>query len=441
MTAAPESAVAPDVQALASQYPDYVAALARNRRWNFGLNLVDSGTFALTRAALTETTVLPYFISQLTSNALVIGLSPSIAWLGLYLPQLLGAYLVHNLSRRKPYIVALAWAERLGILAMLLMALGIGRLPPFWVLAGFLAVYFVYWFVTGLFIPAYADFYAKHIPTGRGAFLGVQALLYGAIGVVGAGVVRWLLTAAPFPTNFVWVLGFALITALPAMLAFHNLREVAFPIHRARQSLGGYLLGTLPLLRGNPAFTRFLAVRAVLVLGKMTIPFLAVYSLQRFNLGPGLVAVYTALMLGAQSISAPLWGILCDRRHHQHVWLLAASVQLLHAGLAWWAPSPAWFLVAFVLIGVSLGAEATAQPITTYLLSPAAETTRFIGLVNTGLGPLLAVTPLAGGALAHIFSYPVALAVSAGLATLGVLAVVVWIALERGRPQPSAVPA
>lgn len=29
MTAAPESAVAPDVQALASQYPDYVAALTR----------------------------------------------------------------------------------------------------------------------------------------------------------------------------------------------------------------------------------------------------------------------------------------------------------------------------------------------------------------------------------------------------------------------------
>ena len=116
-------------------------------------------------------------------------------------------------------------------------------------------------------------------------------------------------------------------------------------------------------------------MRAVLVLGKMTIPFLAVYSLQRFGLSPGIVAVYTALMLGAQSLSAPLWGMLCDRRHHQQVWLLAALVRCLHAGLAWWAPSPAWYLVVFALIGVSLGAEATAQPITTYLLSPAAETT------------------------------------------------------------------
>jgi Na+/melibiose symporter-like transporter len=215
------------------------------------------------------------------------------------------------------------------------------------------------------------------------------------------------------------------------LLAFHNLREVAFPIHRAQQSLAAYLRGTLPLLRANPAFERFLGVRAVLVLGKMTVPFLAIYSLQRFSLGPGMVAVYTALMLGAQSLSAPLWGMLCDRRHHQQVWLLAALVQLLHTGLAWWAPSPVWFLVVFALVGVSLGAEATAQPITTYLLSPAAETTRFIGLANTCLGPLLALTALAGGALANRFSYPVALGASAGLAAIGVLAVVVWISLER----------
>ena len=78
-----------------------------------------------------------------------------------------------------------------------------------------------------------------------------------------------------------------------------------------------------------------------------------------------------------------------------------------------------------------MGAEATAQPITTYLLSPPAETTRFIGLANTCLGPLLALTPLAGGALANRFSYPVALGASAALAVVGVLAVLAWISLER----------
>src|SRR5712692_8226578 len=58
MTVSPEIAVAPDVQALAGEYPEYVAALARHRRWNYSANMLDSGTFALTKAALNETTVL-----------------------------------------------------------------------------------------------------------------------------------------------------------------------------------------------------------------------------------------------------------------------------------------------------------------------------------------------------------------------------------------------
>jgi MFS family permease len=431
MSLRPETNMAPDVQALAAVYPEYVASLARNRRWNYAANILDSGTFALTRAALTETTILPYFVSQLTSSAFVIGLSPAIAWLGQYLPQLLGAYLVHSRTRRKPYIVLMAWLQRAGILAMLVMALAIGHLSPGVVLGGFLLVYLIYWLFIGLLIPPYFNFYAKHIPSGRGSFLGVQALLYGAMGVIGASWVGWLLTGAPFPANFVHVLVYALLTALPALIAFHSLREVTFPIQALRQSFGDYLRQVRPLMRAHPAFGRFLLVRAVLVLGRMTIPFLAIYALRRFSLDPGVVANYTAYMLAAQSVSAPMWGYLCDRWHYHNVWLLTALVQCLHAALAFWAPAAGWFPVIFVLIGVSLGAEATAQPHTTYILSPAAETTRFIGLANTCLGPLLALGPLMGGALASWFSYTVALATSAVLAVVGVLAVAAWIVIDQ----------
>jgi MFS family permease len=434
MPARIEADVAPDVQALAQDYPDYVAALAANRRWNFGAALLDSSTFALTKAALTETTVLPYFVSQMTTSALVIGLSPAIAWLGLYLPQLISAYLVYTMPRRKRYIVRVAWLERLGMLALLACALMIGRLPGGWVLGAFLAAYFGYWVLTGLLVPPYSDFYAKHIPSGRGRFLGVQALLYGAMGVVGASVVRWLLTGSPFPLNFVHVLAFALLASLPALFAFHNLREVAFPVQRAQESLAQFLRASWAQLRGQPAFVRFLGVRAVLVFGKMAIPFLALYALERFQLPGSTVAAYTALMLAAQSVSAPVWGYVADRWHHQDVWLVAALVQLAQAALAWWAPGPGWFLLIFALVGVSLGAEATAHPNTTYVLSPAAETTRFIGLANTALGPLLALGPIIGGALAGAYSYSTTLAASLALAGAGVLAVLAWMVHERRPP-------
>ncbi len=425
--------------ALAGQYPEYVAALVKHQRWNWAINILDSGTFALTKAALTETTVLPYFVSQMTSNALVIGLSPAIAWLGLYLPQLFGAYLVHSQTERKPFIIRLAWLERLIFVAMLVIALGIGRLPAGLMLGAFLAAYLLYWAVTGLLIPPYSDFYAKAIPSGRGRFLGMQALLYGGVGVLGAVVVQRLLTGAPFPASFVHVLAFALLSSLPALIAFHNLREVPFPGQRPKQSLRAFLRDTWPLLRAHPAFVRFGLMRAVLVFGKMSLPFLALYALQRFALNPGMVAVYTGVMLAAQSVSAPVWGHLSDRWHSHRLWLVVAVVQALHTLLALVAPSPGWFLVVFALIGVSLSAEATAHPQTTYSLSPAAETTRFVGLANTILGPLVALGPLVGGALVNAYSYQAALGASLIVAALGVVVVIGWILWERGHPAPLVV--
>ena len=434
VTAPAEANLAPDMEALAGQYPEYLAALNRHRRWNWGINVLDSGTFALTKAALTETTVLPYFVSLLTSNALVIGLSPAIAWLGLYLPQLLGAYLVHSQARRKPYILTLAWLERAILLVMFLITLGAGRLPAGVVLAAFLVAYSIYWAFIGLIIPPYSEFYAKHIPVGRGRFLGMQTLLYGGVGVVGAAVVQRLLAQAPFPVSFVQVFGFAFLSALPALIAFHNLREVPYPGQRPKQTLRAYLADIGPLLRANPAFVRFCLMRAVLVLGKISIPFLALYALHRFSLDPGMVAVYTGIMLAAQSVAAPVWGYLSDRWNAHRLWLVAALVQVAQAALAFTAPGPGWFYLVFALVGVTLSADATAHPQTTYSLSPAAETTRFIGLGNTFLGPLLALGPVLGGALVNRYSYAAALGASLVVAALGVGVVVFWILWERRHP-------
>jgi Na+/melibiose symporter-like transporter len=262
----------------------------------------------------------------------------------------------------------------------------------------------------------------------------MQTLLYGGVGVVGAAVVQRLLSHAPFPASFVQVFGFALLSALPALIAFHNLREVPYPGQRPKQTLRAFVGDIGPLLRANPAFVRFCLIRAVLVLGKISVPFLALYALQRFSLDPGMVAVYTGIMLAAQSVAAPVWGYLSDRWHAHRLWLVAALVQVAQAALAFAAPAAAWYYVVFALVGVTLSADATAHPQTTYSLSPAAETTRFIGLANSFLGPLLALGPVFGGALVNTYSYGAALGASLVVAALGVVAVVVWIMWERRHP-------
>lgn len=427
----PDFDLAPDVRALVKDHPEYVAALARNRRWNYAVNMVDSGTFAVTRAALTETTVLPFFVSQFTSNAVVIGLSPAIAWLGFSFPQVLGAYLVHNQVRHKPFIVLMAWLERLAILLMLLLALTIGFVRSEVVLSLFLLVYLAFWTTVGLLIPPYSNFYAKHIPSGRGTFLGVQALLYGLMGLVGAELVRWQLVSSTFPKNFQAILGLALLASLPAMIAFHSMREVAFPVKPARQLLRAYLAETPALMQEHPAFVQFLAIRSIIALGKMATPFLIVYVIGRFGLSNSVVATYTAIMLTAQSLSALGWGYLADRIHYRWIWLIDAAIVFAQGVLAWWAASPAWFLVIFLLIGLSLGAEAIAQPQTIYTLSPLSETVRFVGLANTVLAPVLSLGPVLGGLLINQFSYSVALGTAMAVAALAVVAVILWVFRQR----------
>lgn len=423
-----------DLKVLAAEHPQYFAELVRNRRWNYTANMVDIGTFAITGAALAETTVLPYFVSQLTPNVLVVSLSPALAWLGMYVPQLAGAYLAHSHRLRKPLMVRLAWVQRLVILVMATVALGIGRLPATVMLTSFLAAYFVFWCITGLLAPTYSDFYAKHIPFGRGLFLGMQTVLYAGMGIVGAEIVRQRLLAADFPQNMHSILFIAFFAALPALAAFHHLREVQFPVPAIKQRWESYVSEIPALLRAHPAFVRFLVVRGVGALSKLAVPLLAIFALQRFQLGGEMVAVYTAVMLIAQSLSALGWGVINDRMHYHWAWLADAVVVVAYAFLATWAPSAEWFIVIFALVGISLGAELTSQPNTIYSISPPAETARFVGIANTLFGLVLTLSPVIGGLLAKQFSFETALLAGLIAAAAGLVVVVIWIISERRLP-------
>jgi MFS family permease len=202
---------------------------------------------------------------------------------------------------------------------------------------------------------------------------------------------------------------------------------VPSPIAGERQSFTSYLKAIPNLLRANPALQQLLYVRSLLALGKLSVPFLAVYAIQRFQLEPGYVATYTAIMLGSQSVSALGWGYLADRLNYRWLWLFSAVIVLVQAVLALMAPTAWWFIPIFLLIGLNLGAESAALPHTLYSVSPPAETTRVIGLTNTVLAPILAAGPVIGGALINQYSYTAALLAAVVVAAIGVAGTLLWL--------------
>ena len=420
----------PDMALLANEHPEYVSSLTKHRTWNYCINILDTGTYAIPLAILSEATVVPFFVSQLTNSALIIGLLPTLNWVGIHLPQIFGAYLAHGQQRRKSTIIKLGWLERLGILGIFLATLTLDNMPTTVTLALFLLAYTALWGFTGLFIPAYSDFYAKHILVGRGFFYGVQTLIYGVMGLVGAGIIRWQLDSASFPRNFQALFGIAVVSALPGMIAIHNMREVTFPRPLTAKKLSRYLGEVPALLRQNRPFVRVLLGLSVLSLGKMSVPFVTVYAIQQFSLPAGVVAIYSGLLLGARSATALLWGYLTDKIGYRWLWISYGVLLLAQAVISWWAADPIWFYLVFLLIGAALGMETAVRPETIYQLSPPSETSRFVGLSNTFLAIPLALGPLLAGTLIDLFSYRVALAGSVFIAAAG-LPIAYWLIVRR----------
>ncbi len=59
-----------------------------NFRWNFGVNVLDISFFNLALNMVSQATILPLLVSQLTTSKLAVGLIPAIFSLGFFLPQL-----------------------------------------------------------------------------------------------------------------------------------------------------------------------------------------------------------------------------------------------------------------------------------------------------------------------------------------------------------------
>ena len=187
-----------------SRSDDEIAAeVERNYRWNFSVNLIEGASFMFGISLISSSTIVPLFISKLTSNPLAIGLASMVALAGWFLPQLFTANAVEQLPRRKPVVVnAGFFLERLPVLLFPGIALIAGRSAGL-ALVLFLACYAWFHVGAGLVGTSWQDMVARCFPVKRrGRFFGLTTFAGTASGAIGAIFSSWLLKTYPFPTNF-----------------------------------------------------------------------------------------------------------------------------------------------------------------------------------------------------------------------------------------------
>jgi len=416
--------------------PDPIASTPEpERRRSFALGVWNGALYQWGEGFIDANTVVPVFLSKLTTSNALIGFAASLPELGWFLPQFATVPLLSRrprslwLYRRAAVVRGTAFA----LLALLIVPLAA---HPAALLATFLVCYASYAFGSGLAAVPFMEVVGKTVPRERlGAYWALR-LFWGGLLVMGAGLfVRGLLKAGTDPWRF--ALLFALATVLVSLGygLFSLIREPAVPPAREDASPLGMLREGASMVAHDAHFRRLLVARATLSVWLTSAPFIVLFSVR--HLGGGARAAGTFLL--ARMVGFVLSNLLWHRlsmRHGDRVLvriaavgcsvlpLAAALIAMVSPwGLGWIAPGAAVIALEVVMClgGATQSGMGVGYASLMLLLAPPGRRQAFIGLINTFLGPTL-LLPMLGGALVDWVNAPVLFALCAGVALIGVRA-------------------
>jgi len=400
-------------------------------RRSFALGVFNGAAFRLAEALIDPPLVLTWFVSQLTSSNLLVGLVAPLGNAGWFLPQVFLSARIQRMERKMPSYTLSAVIRTA---AWLLLAATVWLVDDLRLL---LVCFFVLYTVARLAAgPAGLVFFevvVKTIPARRrGSFFAWRQLLGSVLGLGGGWIVKMVLNhpALPFPRShaFLFVLYCAMM--VPAFVAFTLIREppgatVAQPV-----TLGEQLRRAGRLLREDRVFRRYMATRTALGLAGIALPFYGIYAKDTLGASEGMVGVYLTTRIGALLLLNLLWGWLSDRRGNRLVMRLLSLgsgltplLALALVGLVGLLrPQGAWLpylaLPLFFLDGAARPAQILVGSNFLVELVPEAERSLYLGLSNTLMGIVILISGL-GGLVVDCCGFAGLFAVSLGLCLAG----------------------
>lgn len=389
--------------------------------------------------------VLSVFVRALGGSNALVGLLSTIRFGGWFLPQFLAASWIQPRPRRVPIAVALEIVRVLiyGVLGVLTYTLSLSH--PRLLLLIFFVLFTFSRLTTGSGALARLDAIGKVVsPLRRASFFATRNFWGGAL-IFGAGfLVRYLLDPThgpPFPLNFTLLFTLSSCSFIAATLAFAQIKETPDDAEQPHHSLKAQLVRAPALLKQNPAFRRYLLVRVLLNMTRLSEPFYPILALDVLGAPASMVGLYLSAMTLASILSNLLWQRV-ERARGVHFLirissLLTALTPLLAAALPWLMRSvgftverhgafPAYlFIGVFLLAGGSESGRIIGLMALLLGVAPDEERASYIGLVNTVLG-VVSFLPILSGAIIDRIGFEPIFFVATGLLLLGHLITLGW---------------
>jgi MFS family permease len=410
--------------------------IRKDLRYNVSVNMADAMFFGAALGFGSFGTIIPLFVSEMTTSATLIGLVPAIHAVGWQLPQLFTANKVSRLRRYKPFVLAMSVHERIPFIGFALVAWFMYELGPQKALI--LTFLLLIWqgFGGGFTANAWQSFIAKIIPGElRGTFFGGQAAVANIFISICAICAGFLLEKYEMPANFslTFLIAFLFLAISWGALAFS--REPVDTEKIIPETLPPIWKGAGDVLKRDRNFSWFLTARLMSMFATVGFTFYIIYCLRYFDMDAVTAGFLTATLTISQTVANAGMGWLGDRWGHRTMLILGLVAVSLSSGIAWMAPSLNWFYLVFILAGVANVAIWTIGMAMTVEFGTETERPVYIGLSNTLVAPVTILAPILGGWIADTMGFKTTFAISvfAGLLT----ALVLWWFVKEPRPRGS----
>ena len=373
-------------------------------------------------SAVDSATIVASLVNHLTGNVYAVGAASAVLRLGWLLPQLIVGLLAVPSARRMPFYVVGAFGRAicLALIALLLAVAGTGASA--WTAVGFLLLWTLYAFVSGIVAVPYNDIVGRSIPSGaRSRMLAWRFFGGGLVALGVAAVVHRLLASGSILTAYALIFALAAALMLVSSIAFVSAGEPPVPPKTEEPSrrLRVFLKGGLEVLRSNARFRFFLYTQWLGGATLLALPFYVVAAT-----GVGLRAADVGILLGAQTAGAltsnPLWGRIGDRLGKLKLLQAVGALRLVPplGALAILAASGSaswWTLPAFIALFFAVGALINGMTIgyLGYLMeiSPNDRRPAYSAYFNALVSPA-ALLPVVGATVADMLSLEAVFAVS-----------------------------
>ncbi|HHY76144.1 MAG TPA: MFS transporter [Firmicutes bacterium] len=405
------------------------ASIAAHNRKFF---IADGMFFNLGSSFIDAHTVLPTYVSTLTSSPLLIGLASTIRGFGYLAPQIFVAGYIQRMPKKKPFMMATGHVMRLAAVGMALSAL-FANVDKRLALVIFYACLVLVALGDAFSGLPWMDLVARTIPAEtRSSLFGTMQALGGISSFAAGFLTRYLLAMeSSYPLNYALVMGLGSLGLYCSLGAMHFLKEPQAQEPARAVPMGEYLRRLPEAWRANPLFRRLMFVRVLLGSLYLALPFFAIHAQRDLGFPAATVGLFVSAQMVGNVIGGPVWGFVGDRKGA--VWVIRAVASLvfgtgalaLAARLAFFAGLKAiayasYFLLYFILGGGFGGVWIGFTSYTMDIARPSTSAT-LVGLLNTIAGPLTLLT-VVGGWLASRLGYAAVFAVEAAIALAGCLA-------------------